>query len=208
MEPEFTIVLDKFYSGLSPAAHLNSLTELGGSGHASAMVSADVTDPTYLTQGPALADLTNGTQAGVISELIAFILDRAVSDGVTYGIGATKLFKIGPSTVTSDGTWPHAIANATAGSSCIEFQGSLYYFYNEASAGEIGKYDLAASFTDAWASTVPTGAAALQKAPHPVAKKEDIMLFGNSRYAGTYVSTTNTLAPTKLDFGANTEVDL
>jgi len=39
-----------------------------------------------------------------------------------------------------------------------------------------------------------------------VAKKEDIMLFGNGRYVGTYISSTTTLAPTKLDFGADTEV--
>src|SRR5580765_5074779 len=124
-EKEFTIVLEKFYAGFSPAAHLNSLSELGGSGHASAMRNVDVTDPTYITQGPAL-----GTLSGT-NELIAFIIDRAVSDGITYGIGATSLFQISPTGITSDATWPHTITNATDGESCIEFQGALYYFYNK-----------------------------------------------------------------------------
>jgi hypothetical protein len=94
----------------------------------------------------------------------------------------------------------------TDGESCIELAGNLYYFFNKASGGEIGKYDLNVTFTDNWGSTVPTGAAALQSARHPVAKKQDIMLFGNGRYVGTYVAGTNTLAPTKLDFTSSSEV--
>lgn len=202
----FTIKLQKFYNGLSPSAHLDSLTEDGGAGHASYTLNVDTTVPTYLTQGPGLTDLTNGNQSGVVNELINYIMDRPASDGVTYAISATKLFKVTASSVANTAPWAHTIASATDGESCIEFQGSLYYFYNTSSAGDIGKYDLSSTFTDAWASTVPTGAAALQKAPHPVAKKEDIMLFGNGRYVGTYISSTSTIDVDKLDFGANTEV--
>jgi hypothetical protein len=50
-------------------------------------------------------------------------------------------------------------------------------------------------------STVPTGAIALQNAPHPVATKQDIMLFGNGRYVGTFVSTGAVLNDKRLDFG-------
>lgn len=202
----FQITLENFHVGAAPVAHINPLTELGNAGHYSVAVNVDILDPTGLTQGPGLADLTNGTQAGAVSELINFILDQPPSDSVTYGIGPTKLFKITPTAVTNDGTFPHTITNATDGESVIEFQGALYYFFNKSSGGDIGKYDLSASFTDNWGSSTPTGAAALQKAPHPSAKKEDILLFGNGRYAGTYVSSTTTLAPTKLDFGANSEV--
>lgn len=204
----FYIELKDFHMGASPALHLDSLTEVGGAGHYSVATNIDVLIPKLLTQGPGLSNLTNGTQAGVVDQLINFIMDRPVSDDVTYGFGTTKLFKISSTTAASGGSpsWPRTVTGATDGESCIEIGGNLYYFYNKSSGADIGQYNLDATFDDDWGSTVPTGAAALQKAPHPVAKKEDIMAFGNGRYLGTFVNSTTVLAPTKLDFGANTEV--
>jgi len=197
-----------FHHGQSPALHLDSLTEVGGGGHYSVATNVDVLVPNLLSQGPGLADLTNGTQAGVVSELINFVMDRPAASDSTYGIGPTKLFQISSSAVSSGGTpsWPRTITGAADGESCIEFGGKLYYFYNKSSGGDIGTYDLSTTFDDDWGSTVPTGAAALQKAPHPVAKKEDIMIFGNGRYAGIFINSTTTIDMTKLDFGANTEI--
>lgn len=203
---EFQIEISKFYAGQAPAAHISQLTELGDYAHYSVATNVDLTDPTNLQPGSGLSTLTAGTEAGAITELVTFILDKPTSNNVTFGIGATKLQKISATAVTNTGAWPHTITGATDGESIIEFQGALYYFYNKASGADIGKYDLNVTFDDDWGSTVPTGAAALQSAPHPVAKKEDIMLFGNGRYAGTYISGTNTLTPTKLDFGSSSEV--
>lgn len=204
----FTIILDKFYQGIAPLTHLSSLTSIGNAGQASVMSNVDIiSNPELLTQGSGLATLTNGTEAGAVTELVNHILDIPVTSDVTYGIAATKLHKISPTAVTnSGGVFPHAITGATSGSSVIEFQGKLYYFYNKTSGADCGMYDLNTTFDDDYFSTIPTGAAALQNAPHPVAKKEDIMLFGNGRYVGTFISSTVTLAPTKLDFGANTEI--
>src|SRR3990167_2114437 len=129
-EPQLLKVFSGFYQGFAPAAHLNSLTELGNGGHASAMANVDILDPTYITQGPALSSLTNGTQVAAVGELITFIMDRAVASDVTYGIGTAKLFKISSTTVTSDATWPQAITSCTDGESVIELKGSLYYFFN------------------------------------------------------------------------------
>ena len=207
---KFIIELKNFHMGFSPTAHLNSLTEMGNQGHASAMQNVDViSNPDVLNQGPGLSNLTNGTQAGVVSELINFILDQAVASDVTYGIGATKLFKISSATVASGGSpsWPQTITNCTDGESLCYLKGNLYGFYNKSSGGEILKMPIATETIDPdWGSTVPTGAAALQSALHPSASKEDIMVFGNGRYLGTYIDATTTLAPTKLDFGNNAEV--
>lgn len=203
---DFVVEFSKFYQGFSPFAHLNSLTEMGNGGHASAMTDCDVLTPDFLTQGPGLADLTNGTQAGVVDEDINFILDRAVTNDITYAVGDTRLYQLSSTTVTSDATWPHTITNATEGNSIVVLKGNLYYFYNKSSGGDIGKFDLSSTFDDDWGSTVPTGAAALQSALHPVAKKEDIFVFGNGRYLGVFTDATTTLEPTKLDFGNDTEV--
>jgi len=207
MQQNFRMVLKDFEQSASPTAHLDSLTEKGGSGAYSSATNVDVTTPGILTQGPGLSTLTNGTEAGAITELVNYIMDIPTATDVAYCIAATKLHKISATTVTnSGGVFPRTITGATSGSSVIEFQGSVYYFFNKASGADIGKYDQVTTFDDDWGSTVPTGMAALQSAPHPVAKKEDILVFGNGRYLGTYVSSSNTLAPTKLDFGVATEV--
>lgn len=95
----FELVFDKFYVGFAPAAHLNSLTEMGAAGSASSMIDCDILDPTYLTQGPELAILTNASEAGSLTEQINFILDVPPEDGITYGIGDTKLYQITPTTL-------------------------------------------------------------------------------------------------------------
>ncbi len=205
---EFKIIFSDFSTGFAPLAHLDSLTSLGNRGDASVMVNADIISrPQWLTQGPGLSTLTNGTQAGAVTDQINFILDKAVANNATYGISDTLLHKISASTVTNTGSFPHTITGATDGSSCIHFQGKLFYFYNKSSGADCGMFDLSSTFDDVYFSTnVTVGAGALQKAPHPVAKKEDIMLFGNGRYVGTYISTTDTLVRQKLDFGQDTEV--
>jgi hypothetical protein len=197
----FKIVFKNFYQGYAPLAHLSSLTELGNSGHSSAMTNADVLGE-VLQQGPGLTNLTNGTQAGVVSELINYILDNPTSSDVTFGIGNTKLFKISSTTVASGGSpsWPKTISNATAGKSIAYLKGVLYYFFNTSTDSTIGTYDLTSTFNDAW----QTG---LQKATLiPVATKEDIMLFGHGRYVGVYFSSTSSMNLTRLDFGNNNEV--
>ncbi len=200
MDNKFQIVIDKFYQGYSPAAHLDSLTQIGNSGHASSMVSADISNPDYITQGPSLANLTAGTQTGAITELTNFILDTPPASNSTYGIGNIKLQQISSTAVTNTGIWPHTMTNGTAGKTIAYLKGVIYYFFNTTTDSQIGTYDLATTFTDAW----QTG---LVKATLiPVATKEDIMLFGHGRYVGTYFSSTNTINKTKLDFGTNTEV--
>ena len=203
MKNEWTITLDNFSAGAGPAAHLDSLSTLGGAGHYSTATSIDIlSKPKKITQGPALANLTNGTQAGVVTELITHILETPTSADVTFGISATKLFKISSTTVASGGTpsWPVTITGATAGKTVAYLKGTLYYFFNRAADSAIGAYDLATTFDHTW----QTG---LVKATLlPVATKEDIMLFGHGRYVGTFFSSTDTIDTTKLDFGNNTEV--
>lgn len=201
----FVIKFDKFYLGAGPVIHLDTLSEIGNTGNYSVASNIDViSKPGLLIQGPGLATLTNGTEAGVVTELINFIQDKAVATNVAYGIGATKLFKLSATTVASGGTpsWPQAITNCTDGSSVIDLKGNLYGFYNKSSGGDILQMPLSTEIIDPdWGASVPTGKAALQSAIHPVAAKEDTFCFGNGHYLGTYIDTTTTLAPTKLDFG-------
>jgi hypothetical protein len=194
----WSITLENFSNGLAPLAFTDSLTELGNGGHASLMQNVDILDGD-LTQGPGLADLSNGTQAGAVTELIQFIMDKAVAADTTYAVGTSKLFQLSSTAVTNAGIWPHAITSCTEGESIQVLKGNLYYFYNTASAGFIGKYNLVSTFTDNWQG-------GLQIAPHPSDKKEDIMVFGNGRYAGVYIEGTASMIVDKLDFGNDAEV--
>lgn len=203
---DFSIEFSGFNEGNAPLAHIDDKTYIGNKGQASDLLGDVISKPGFLTQGPALANLTNGSQAGVVDQLIAHILDQPASATQTFGIGATKLFRITATTVSSGGTpsWPQAITNMAAGESVVRLKLNLYGFFNKASGGDIFKMPLATEIIDhTWGSVAD---AALEKAPHPSAVKEDIMCFGNGRYLGVYVEGLATLNVQKLDFGEGAEV--
>ena len=198
------VTLEKFYQGFSPSHWLNSLSIFGNLGHCNLMTNCNILTPEFITQGLGKAILTNGNEDGEVDELINFIMDRAITADVSFAIGDTKLFKLSATTVASGGSpsWPRTIVGATRGESIAYLKGVLYYIYQD----DVGTYDLSSTFNDDYMSTVPTGAASLQDAPHPVATKQDIMLIGNGRYVAKFTSSDTTLNATKLDFGNNTEV--
>lgn len=205
---KFSLKFSNFNVGAAPLAHLDVLTQVGNGGHFGQAQNIDIISyPSLLTQGPGLVSLTAGTEAGAVGELMNFIYDRAITSGITYGIAATKLHQISPTAVTNAGIWPHTITGAAAGSSVINANGFLYYFWNGSGAtGDCGRYDLTSTFVDAYFSSAPSGAGSLVNAPHPAATKQNIILFGNGRYVGVFFTDTVTLNTQRLDFGVNASV--
>lgn len=206
MDIDFEIEFADFNQGNAPLAHLDDKTFIGNRGQSSDAKADVISKPGFITQSPALADLTNGTQAGVVSELIRFILDKPTAVDTTYAIGTTKLFKVSSTAVASGGSpsWPQTVTSMAEGESVVRLKANLYGFYNTASAGDILKMPLSSETVDNdWGSTTDQ---ALENAPHPSAVKEDIMVFGNGRYLGVYVEGAATLDVQKLDFGEGSEV--
>lgn len=202
----FSFTIDNFNEGYSPLAHTDQLTFVGNKGQASDMRADIISRPGFLTQSPGLANLTNGTQAGVVDQLIRHILDEPTAADVTYAIGTSKLFKLSSTTVASGGSpsWPQAVTDMTSGESVIRLKANIYGFFNKASGGDILKMPLSTEVIDPdWGSATDV---ALESAPHPSCAKEDIMLFGNGRYVGVYIEGAATLDCHKLDFGEGTEV--
>ena len=297
---DFKIEFQGFNEGLSPLAHLDSKTYIGNKGQASEMKADIISSPGFITQSPLLVDLVNGTEKGVVDQLIRFILDRPTAANVTYGLGTSKLFRISSDTVdlgsrlssispsaspsksvslspsvskspsispstspsvsvspsgsgskspsispsvspsvsvspspspsTSPSvsispskspsvspsvsvspsispsvspstlpSWPQTVTSMIEGESLVRLGTNLYGFYNKTTGGDIFKMPLNTEVIDAsWGST--NDSPALQKSLHPVAAKEDIMVFGNGRYAGVYIDG-GTLDTQKLDFG-------
>jgi hypothetical protein len=201
---DFSITIEGFNEGNAPLAHLDDETFVGNKGQASDARCDLISTPGFLTQSPGLANLTNGTQAGAVTELIRFILDKPTATDVTYALGLTKFFKLSSTAVTNTGGWPQTITNMTSGECLIRLKANLYGFYNKSSGGDIFKMPLATETVDPdWGSATD---AALESAPHPAAVKEDIMLFGNGRYIGVYIEGAATLDVQKLDFGEGSEV--
>lgn len=200
-QPDFSTLYTSFEKGFAPLAHLDKHTFIGDDGQASQMKNIDViSQPGVLKQGPGLLELTNNI---VVDEQINHIMDRSVKGGETYGIGDSKLFKIIPGEIVDDADFPRSITGCEQGESVIDMNGNLFYFYNKSAEGEIGVYDDYSTFDDDWGSTTDL---ALEKAPHPSAKKEDILVFGNGRYLGTYIEGLGMLDTKKLDFGEGSQV--
>lgn len=156
-ENKWHITIEAPFRGFAPAWWANTYPSFGNRNQFGDMQNADMIDPTGMTQGPALSNLTNGTQAGVVTTLIKHILDVPVSSNRTFAIGGALLYELNETTVSSGGTpsWPRTIDKAAVtgedGESVCYYGGNLYYFYNHSgSAGDIGKYDLASTFDDDW----------------------------------------------------------
>lgn len=198
------IQIPDFLGGFAPKWYSEGYPSYGNKNHAGGMLNIDLTEPGGFKQGPGLSSLANGTQAGAVTTLINSILDYAVTNDTTYGVGGNKLYKISSLAVTNAGAWPHTIDKGTVtaetGEDVCLYQGALYYSYNHSgTAGDIGKYDLASTFDDDWGSTTPSGFAALQGGvPHQMTVGiADQMFIANGRYVASYDGTT--FVPQQLD---------
>lgn len=203
---DFTIEIKNFNEGYSPLAHSDEFTFVGSSGQASVMTADIISRPGLLTQSPGLADLTNGNEGGVVDQLIRHILDKPVSATTTYAVGTTKLFKLSSTAIASGGSpsWPQTITDMTSGECVVRLKENVFVLYNKSSGGDIAAMPISTEEVDPdWGSETDV---ALEKAPHPAAAKEDILVFGNGRYVGVYVQGLATLDVQKLDFGEGSEV--
>lgn len=192
----WAITIEQF-QGFVPSYWTNALPTVGNANQASAMTNIDLIDPNVLTQGPGLASLTNGTQAGAVTTLMRGILRSPIQTKGVWGIGGAKLYVIGATAVTNDASFPHTIDKAAVtsedGEDVAYYQGNVFYSYNHSgSAGDIGKNTLDTTFDDDYMSTVPTGATTLVGGvPHQmIVGGDDILYIANGRYVAKFDGTT------------------
>lgn len=208
-DPNWTITIEPPFSGLVPSYFANTYPFYGNKNQFASLADIDLIDPNVLTQGPGIAALTNGTQAGVVTTLIKGMLAGVTSSDVSFGIGGAKLYKYSASAVASDGTFPHIIDKVTVtgedGEDVAFYKSKVFYSYNHSgSAGDVGSYDLSSTLDDDYFSTLE-GGAALQSAPHQmVVMAGDILAIANGIYIATLDGTTPD--PTALDFSTGSQV--
>lgn len=202
----WTITIDQF-NGFVPAYFDNTYPFYGNKSQASDMTDVDITDPNVLTQGPGTADLTSGTQAGELgSELIVSILKHATASNVTYACSDNKVFKI-TNTAVSNGNYPKTISAGTANvaTDLLYYNTKVLVFWNDTGVdGDIGLLTNDTTWDDDWGSTVATGAAQLQDAPHyGIVGGDNVAYITNGIYVATVDGTT--LNATALDFWTNSQ---
>lgn len=193
-DKNWTIKISAPFGGYAPLYWEDTYPIFGNANQAGDMAEVDLISPNFLKQGPGLATLTAGDQAGSVTTLIRMILDRATADNVSYAVGQDKIYTLSATAVTAVASLP---ANSVA-ESILQFQASLYTFYNDTVSGN---GDIRKGTDDDWGSTEDVK---LANAPHPSLEAADKMLFGNGRYVGTYDGTL--LDTQDLDFKADAVV--
>jgi hypothetical protein len=199
------------HGGLAPLWFRETYPSYGNKNMAGTMQNMDLTNPGFITQGPGLSNLTNGTQAGAVTTLIKSIKRENEAD-VAYAVGGNMVYKLTPTTVVDDVTWPITIDKAAvtgeSGEDVAYFEGQVLYSYNHSgSAGDVGSVDL--SDPD-FMSTVPGGGAALSSgvSPHQMVVGDDAVLYiADGRYVATYQTRSgNDYIPQALDFPVFTRI--
>lgn len=184
--------------GFAPAFWLGSYPTFGNTNQMFDMTNCDLIDPTFITQGAGLSNLTDGTQASVyfVANLKS-ILDFATATNVTYAIGGNRLHKLSASAMVSDANWSFLIDKATVtgedGEDVAYYKGAVYFTYNHSgSGGDCGKVTLPNTFDVDYMSTVPTGAAALVGGvPHPmIVGGNDFLYIANGALVSSFDGTT------------------
>jgi len=177
---KWKITIPNFNGGFAPGWWYSDYPSYGNVNMAGKMQNCDITDPAFLTQGPGLAALENGTDAGAVSTLIKGISIIPSSANLGFAVGGNKLYEITATAVSvnaSNPVLPHTIDKGAVteedGEDVCYFQGTLYYSYNHSgNHGDVGKYDLTRDndndFDDDWLSTIPTGKFTLTNNPHPM----------------------------------------
>ena len=207
-EKEITIAISR-HRGLAPKAFEETYPSYGNQDQAGDMRNISLLDPNVMTQGPGMAELTNGDQGGVVTTLMRGILRQAVTSNVSYAFGGAKLYQFSASTVSSGGSpsWPRTVSDdgAEVGEDIAHYQSALYYSYNQTgSIGTIGRYDLASTFDDDYWDSGTPAAADFQSPPHQMVNGgDDVLYIANGRYIASLDGTTGN--DQALDFPQNTQ---
>jgi hypothetical protein len=143
------------------------------------MRNCDLRNPNGLQPGPGRLRLTNGDGSGVVSTLIRSIIRTAVQTDITFGIGGSKIYRITPTTVASDASFPHTIDGSNPDGEDIKpYHGGIIYTFNDSLRGYCGKLTLPSTFDDDWMYTALTGTFALNTGyPHPIEIGGDDLVY-------------------------------
>jgi len=165
--------------GYAPSYWKETYPAYGNKNQLASMVSCDLTNPSYITQGKGLSTIT-----GTVDTTMKGILNNVYVADKSAGIGGTKVYEITASAVTSK-----TIGTITGGEDIILYDGKLYYSWNT----NIGQCTTAfASADEDWWTTTASGAALTTGLPHQlvVAGTTGLMTVLNGSVVASWDGTT------------------
>ena len=182
--------------GFANSYFSNSYSSYGNKNQAIDMTDISLLDINVLTQGPGAVDLTLGNNGvnGVITELVKSILRTTTSTNVSFAIGKTLLQKISATAVIDDATWPYTITGtgAITGYDLVHYNGKLLYsFFDATVGGQIGSYNLNATFDDDYWTSTLSGTALQSGVPYYFCVGNSKLFITNGRYVARLDDTTD-----------------
>ncbi len=173
-------------AGLIPNWNIDYPSQIGNGGFSFAFGIDPFRKPGYAMPGVNIAASTNGSTVDAIAT------NAVVNSTKAYIVGGTKLheYTILTNTVTNAGAFPRTIT-AHGGHTISEAQDVevyyigttkyLFYSWKDNVDGDIGRFDLSATFDDDYMSTVAASGAVLDTTnPHPlIVGGDDILYIGD-----------------------------
>src|SRR3990167_1962946 len=168
--------------------------------------------PGYIMPGFAESQIDAGTV--LENPLLNIIVSTAAIDQAYAIDSGGSLYSITTFTFTTIAkSRDNSVSGATRGEDLILYRVNealrLFYFYED----DAGTFDLTATYDDNFLSTVPSGAASLQDAPHPVGifPGNNRLYIGNGRYLAEFNGNSSggangTLDATRIDLGPGWEI--
>lgn len=154
-----------FNGGLSPAWWESKAPSYGNKNMASDMKDISIISPHSLSQGLGYTEIDD-----TLSNNITSVIGRLVSSDTTYGGGGDTIYEITSSSVTDI----HTISGTDPViEDVVDYNGTLYYSYNDDGDGYIGTYDYDSTWDDTWEGPFSDN-------PHPLLVAGD-----NKIYMGT-----------------------
>lgn len=164
--------------GFAPAYWENSYPSYGNKNMAARMRNCSLIDHNIIEQGPSLENLTDGSEAGLLTSIIEGIWSYSkgsASEPYSFAIGPGVVYRIDHGTEIKDdsGKFPHIIADAQEASYGLDiavYLGKLLYICNTNSSDDVGLGSTTGNtWDDDWGSTVPSGKNTLEAdVPHQI----------------------------------------
>ena len=156
------ININDFNGGLAPAWFESEYPSYGNKNMSGDMKDISLVNPHSLSQGLSYTKIDE-----TISNNLTSVIGRLVASDTTYGGGGDTIYEITSSSIdnihTISGTSPIV-------EDVIDYNGDLYYSYNDGSDGYIGKYDYDSTWNDTWQG--PFG-----NDPHPMLVAGDNKIY-------------------------------
>jgi len=178
----FKIVIDNFL-GFVKEYWKADFPSSGNAGEAGMMRNIDISSPFGVKPGVGQKRMTNSGDSGQVKTLIKSILSTPFQNGISYGCGGNKIYKLIDGEVVNDANWPYTVV----GTGNVDLEDikvfnvagvvGAAFSLNESAKGLVGSL-ISGTVDPDWSSTYWVGSASMKTGvPHPLLVGGDKILY-------------------------------